>query len=328
MAAEPTLSPGKVRGLTSAANAHGIFTILAVDHRDSMRVVLSPDDPDGIPARELTRAKFDLIEGIADLASAVLLDPEYSAGQAVAGRVLPGAVGFICAVEAQGYLGDPNARVTSLLDGWSVAKAKRLGASGIKLLVLYRPDTAVAELQDRVIAAVVAECAREEIPLFLEPVAYAKSGEAPPGTEEFAALRRSIVVDTVVRLAPLGPDVLKLQFPVDTLFEEDRAVWVDACAELAEACPVPWALLSGGDPYELFVEQVGVACDAGASGFLVGRALWGEAVTMPGDERRERIATELRDRFAALAAVATERGVDWAARHTLPVVDEHWFRSY
>ena len=328
MSADATLSPGKVRGLTAAANPAGIFTILAVDHRDSMRVVLRPDDPDAIAAAELTEAKFDLIGGIADLASAVLIDPEYSAGQAVANRVLPGAAGFICAVEAQGYLGDPNARVTSLLDGWSVAKAKRLGASGIKLLVLYRPDTAIAATQDEVIAAVAADCAREEIPLFLEPVAYGKSGEAPPGTEAFAALRRTIVVDSVKRLAPLGPDVLKLQFPVDTLFETDRAVWADACAELAAACPVPWALLSGGDPFDLFVEQVRVACEAGASGFLVGRALWGEAITLPREQRREAIASDLRDRFARLAAVATDHGTDWAALHTLPTVDERWFRTY
>jgi tagatose 1,6-diphosphate aldolase len=328
MPPEARLSPGKVRGLTAAANEAGIFTILAVDHRDSMRVVLSPDAPDAIPAATLTEAKFDLIAGIADLASAVLVDPEYSAGQAVASRVLPGRTGFICAVEAQGYLGDPNARVTSLLDGWSVAKAKRLGASGVKLLVLYRPDTAIAATQDEVIAAVVAECAREEIPLFLEPVAYGKTGEAPPGSEEFAAQRRSMVVDSVKRLGPLGPDVLKLQFPVDTLFETDRAIWVDACAELAEACPVPWALLSGGDPFDLFVDQVRVACDAGASGFLVGRALWGESIALPTEQRREVIASRLRDRFARLAAVATDHGTDWAELYTAPAVDEHWFRTY
>lgn len=322
------LSAGKVRGLTAAANRHGIFTILAVDHRDSMRVVIDPADPDGLPAERLTQAKFELISGVADLASAVLLDPEYSAGQAVAARVLPGSAGFICAVEAQGYLGDPNARVTSLLDGWSVAKAKRLGASGIKLLVLYRPDTAVADVQDRVIAAVVADCARSEIPLFLEPVAYAKAGEAPPGTPEFAAQRRRIVVDTVERLVPYGPDVLKLQFPVDTAYETDRAVWADACAELAEACPVPWALLSGGDPFESFVEQVEVACRAGASGFLVGRALWGDIVTAAEAERPALIRDRVRPMFSRLVDVATANGTDWATRHTFPTVDENWFRTY
>lgn len=326
--AEASLSAGKIRGLTSASNSSGIFTILAVDHRDSMRVVIDPEAPQRLAPSELTAAKLSLIGGVADLASAVLVDPEYSAGQAVAARVLPGTAGFICAVEAQGYLGDPNARVTSLLDGWSVAKAKRLGASGIKLLVLYRPDTDVAELQDEVIDAVVADCAREEIPLFLEPVAYAKTGEAPPGTERFAELRRRIVIDTVKRLVPRGPDVLKLQFPVDTLYETDRAVWEDACAELAEACPVPWALLSGGDPYELFVEQVRVASAAGASGFLVGRALWGDVITLPSSERTAAIRDRVRPMFDRLATIATEHGTDWASRYAFSEIDETWFRTY
>lgn len=328
MGTDQTLSAGKIRGLTAASNASGIFTILAVDHRDSMRVVIDPDDPQGIEPRRLTETKFELMSGVADLASAVLIDPEYSAGQAVAARVLPGTAGFICAVEAQGYLGDPNARVTSLLDGWSVAKAKRLGASGIKLLVLYRPDTQIADVQDEVIKAVIADCAREEIPLFLEPVAYGKTGEAAPGTEEFAALRRHVVIDTVKRLAPYGPDVLKLQFPVDTIYEKDRAVWDDACAELAEACPVPWALLSGGDPFDLFVQQVRVACEAGASGFLVGRALWGDVVTAAPEDRAVAIQERLRPMFAHLADIATEYGADWATKHALPDVDENWFRTY
>ena len=87
----------------------------------------------------------------------------------------PGRWASLRQLEAQGYLGDPTARQTSLLDGWSVEKAKRLGASGIKLLVLYRPDTAAADVQDRMIAAVIADCARYDIPLFLEPLAVLRS---------------------------------------------------------------------------------------------------------------------------------------------------------
>lgn len=322
------LTPGKIRGLAATSSVGGIFTILAIDHRDSMRVVLNPAAPAAIPAEALTEVKLWLLRELGDSATAVMLEPEYSAAQAIATRTLRGDTGFLAAVEAQGYLGDPTARQTSLLDGWSVEKAKRLGASGIKLLVLYRPDSAVADGQDAVIRRVVADCAQYDIPLFLEPLAYAVEPGLTPDSPEFAAKRRRIVIDTVKRLGALGPEILKVQFPVDTRHEPDRAVWADACAELDEAAPVPWALLSGGDPFELFREQVRVACTAGASGFMVGRALWGEAVKAPPGERRSLVESVLRPRFAELAAIAGEHGRDWAAKHTFPDIDEAWYLGY
>ena len=322
------LTPGKIRGLSTVSDSGGIFTILAIDHRDSMRAVLDPDDPVAIPAAKLTAIKLWLLAELGADATAVMLEPEYSAAQAITTRTLPGGVGFLAAVEAQGYLGDPNARQTSLLDGWSVEKAKRLGASGIKLLVLYRPDSPIAESQDEMIRAVVADCARYDIPLFLEPLSYVTESGLTVDSPEYAARRRRIVVDTVQRLGALGPDILKVQFPVDTRHEPDRSAWADACAELDEASPVPWALLSGGDPYELFREQVDIACRAGASGFMVGRALWGDAVTAPDVERARLAKTVMRPRFAELAAIARAHGRDWAERHAVPDIDERWYRTY
>jgi tagatose 1,6-diphosphate aldolase len=322
------LTPGKVRGLATTSTAGGIFTILALDHRDSMRVILDPEAPAAIPAATLTELKLWLLRELGGLATGVMLEPEYSAPHAVATRTLPGGVGFLAAVEAQGYLGDPAARQTSLLDGWNVEKAKRLGASGIKLLVLYRPDSAAADAQDDVIRSVIADCARYDIPLFLEPLAYVTEPGFTTDHPDFASKRRGIVIDTVKRLGALGPDILKVQFPVDTRSEPDRAVWAEACAELDEAAPVPWALLSGGDPYELFRDQVRVACQAGASGFMVGRALWGEAVTAPPQERQSLIETLVRPRFEELASIAHDHGRDWAAKHNLPNIDESWYLEY
>lgn len=323
------LSPGKIRGLAATSSPKGIFKVLAIDHRDSMRVFLDPVDPQSISASALTDVKLGLLRELGNEATAVMLEPEYSAAQAIVARSLPGNLGFLAAVEAQGYLGDPNARQTTLLEGWSVAKAKRLGASGIKLLVLYRPDAgAIAEAQDRVIEGVVADCAQHDIPLFLEPLAYSIEPGMSTDSAEFAAKRRSIVIETVRRLGALGPDILKVQFPVDTRFESGRKLWSEACAELNETAPVPWALLSGGDPYDLFVEQVRIACEAGASGFLVGRALWGEYVHVAADEQPRFMETVVRPRFEELSSIASTYGHDWAERYDFPAIDERWFSTY
>ena len=267
-----TLSPGKIRGLSTVSSPQGTFKILALDHRDSMRVLIDPEQPDSVPSQTLTDIKMGLLREMASHATAVMLDPVYSAGQAVATRSLPGSVGYLCALEAQGYAGEATARETTLLSGWSVEKAKRIGAGAIKLLVYYHPDAGeAAELQEETIRGVVADCARYDIPLFLEPLYYSPDPDLPVNSEAFAAKRRYIVTETARRLGALKPDVLKIQFPLDVTLYPDVSEWADACAELDEAAPVPWAILSGGDPYDSFKTQVEVACQAGCSGFM-GRA--------------------------------------------------------
>ncbi len=312
-----TLTPGKIRGLTQASNDAGVFTIFAIDHRDSMRVVIDPERPSRVTAKELTETKLEFVRAMAPSASAVLLDPEYSAIQAVRSRALGGRTALLCAIEAQGYLGDPHSRTTTLLEGWSVGRAKRLGASGVKLLLLYRPDSSIASRQEELVSQVVAACAEHDIPFFLEPVSYELDTAETPGTAQFGGDRRTIVCESARRLGALGPDVLKVQFPSNTTGEIDLSEWEDACAELDEASPVPWTLLSGGDPIESFVDQVRIASTAGASGFLVGRALWADAVRTRGAARRTLIDSFIRPRFAELVDIASSAGADWAARYHL-----------
>ena len=54
------LSPGKARGLSTASTDGGIFTVLAIDHRDSLRVVLDPADPGSVEPTTITDLKLEL----------------------------------------------------------------------------------------------------------------------------------------------------------------------------------------------------------------------------------------------------------------------------
>ena len=48
------LSLGKVRALQTASTDQGVFTILAVDHRDAMRAMINREHPETVPAEQLT----------------------------------------------------------------------------------------------------------------------------------------------------------------------------------------------------------------------------------------------------------------------------------
>ncbi len=254
----------------------GRFAVLAIDHRDSLRAVLAPSDPDSVSAASITALKRELVGSLAGAATGVMLEPEYSIPHLLDGT-LPTGVGFTAALEAQGYASDPEAAATTILQGWSVQAAAASGASAAKLLLFYRPDRAEhAAVQQQVALEILTECRRVGIPLVLEPLFY---GLEDPGQ------RQRIVIETVERFAAMDPHLLKLPFPVDPVIESDRDVWAAACRQISERCHMPWSLLSGGGSFESYRDQVATAVTAGCSGFMAGRALWGEAAVAPPSER-------------------------------------------
>ena len=133
-----TIFPGKLRGIQQLANAQGVITVTALDHRGSLKQSLQRAMPDRmIGYAEIVAEKLRMVRIFAPHSSAILLDPIFGAAQAVAAQALPGSVGLIVALEESGYEGGNEARVTPITDGWSVGKIKRMGAAAVKLLLYY-----------------------------------------------------------------------------------------------------------------------------------------------------------------------------------------------
>src|SRR5437867_5527173 len=99
------------------------MTALALDHRQNLRKA----NPAFVDDNELSRFKLDVTSELTSEATAVLLDPEVSAAQAIAAGAIPKNVGLVVAVESTGYTGEATARHAQLIPGWSVEKAKRMG---------------------------------------------------------------------------------------------------------------------------------------------------------------------------------------------------------
>jgi tagatose 1,6-diphosphate aldolase len=288
------ISIGKLRGLQQISSPRGTFTALALDHRQNLRKA----NPAFIDDAELTRFKLDVTAALAGEATAVLLDPEYSAAQAVAAGLIPNNAGLVVALESTGYTGDSTARHAQILPGWSVEKAKRLGASAVKLLVYYHPDSPTAKEIETFVEQVADDCRELDLVLMLEPLSYSLDETRKLASDE----KRQVVVETARRLTPLGVDILKAEFPLDPA-EADQDFWKAACSEISSASNVPWILLSAAVDYETYLRQVTVACSAGASGIAVGRAVWQAAVTMSGAERIDFLRSVARERLARLASV-------------------------
>ena len=318
---------GARRGLDACASARGTFAVLALDHRQNLRRELRPDDPEAVTYEEMVDFKRAVVRALAPVATGTLLDPEIGAAQCIADGSLPAGAGLIVAIEATGYEGPSTARVSRVLDGWSVAKAKRMGASAAKLLVYYHPDAANAADQEALVAGVAADCRDADLARFVEPLSFSLvEGEKLRGDD-----RRRVVVETARRLTSIGGDILKAEFPFDASVT-DRGRWREACAELDDASAVPWVLLSGGVDEATFRAQVEVACSTGASGVLAGRSVWAEAATMPAGSRAGYLETTGRERLRSLVDLVDAVGRPWRERpgplvaETVP--GEGWYRGY
>ena len=173
-----------------------------------------------------------------------------------------------------------------------------MGASAIKLLVYYHPDSPTASEIESFTKQVAEDCARHDLALMLEPLSYSLDEARKLSSEE----KRYVVVETTRRLTPLHIDILKAEFPLDAN-ETDESKWLAAGREISAASTVPWILLSAAVDYEVFLGQVAVACNAGASGIAVGRAVWKEAVTMNVEDRLKFLQTTARQRLSRLTSL-------------------------
>jgi len=304
------------------------MAMCALDHRGSLMKMLSAGQSQGAGYQEMVDFKLDLCRILTPHATAILLDPIYGAAQAIAAGAIPNTTGLLVSLEESGYSGEAEARVTNLLPDWNVGKIKKMGATAAKLLLYYRPDVDVAPKQLDTVQKLAADCVAEDMPFVVEPVSY-RVANKEASSEDFAKVKPKLVVETAKQITVLPIDVLKAEFPADFEYEKDKGRLLDLCHELNEASQVPWVILSAGVNFEVFYQEVELACRAGASGFLAGRALWQEATQIRSrEERLKFLETTVVSRLESLTELANARGTPWYAKLEASEVDENWHRRY
>jgi sulfofructosephosphate aldolase len=272
------------------ADASGRLAVLALDHGDPLVAML---DAAGLDASaDAQRAiKRDVADTVGRDASALLLDPDVSVRHIVATGALGDGVALIVRIEADGYDVDGDLRRSRLIDGLGAAGALDRGADAAKVMVFVRPDR--EDLDGHAAAltrAALADCRAHGLPCVIEAMTYRLDGESEAA---FAARHGELVRESAVLLEACGAELLKLEYPGSPA----------ACEAVTAALRVPWAVLSAGVGHEEFRAQLAASRAAGAAGFIAGRSLWKECVTLPPPERRAFLDGTARRRFEELVAL-------------------------
>jgi tagatose 1,6-diphosphate aldolase len=280
------ISAGKLRGIRRLADTDGRFKMVAVDQRPPMLKALAPKLAPRSPGyEELSQIKTILTKKLMRFGSAVLIDPDY--GFTAAESVIPPAKGMLITLEDFNFAETPGGRKTSLMKNWSVAKVKRMGADGVKLLLWYRPDAArdVVAHQQELVRSVGAACRQYDIPFLLELLVYpfkGTDGHTVDYTEDKTKYPELVLQSLKDFAAPeFGVDIYKLESPLVASELPDPASNSSATREtqaifdkMAGLIDKPWVMLSAGASMDVFRRVLEFAYRAGANGYLAGRAIW------------------------------------------------------
>ena len=293
-----------LNGLSSISNSEGIFSIVAMDQRNTLKKMFTAV---GVTAtdEDMFTAKIAVASALSKAASGILLDPTWGVPAVNENDILPTSCGLLVAAENPdrgNFNGEP--RPTKMI-GQDAAWVKSLGGQAVKVLVSMHPGRPMKAGEPdltsetvELVRAIVADCKAQGIPSVIENLIYALPNAEPLTDEQ----KENLIVESAILLNETKPDLLKLEFPMS-----ERG-----CKRLADSLTVPWAVLSAGVAFDQFKKVITISCDAGgASGFIAGRSIWKEAIGMNKADQEKFLNSTAIARLEELNATVVGRAVPW-----------------
>ena len=256
------------------------YLMLALDHRESFRKLINPQNPEKISKDKASRTKGKIIESLKDKFSGVLIDQEYGLGSY---KELQINKPFLLPMEESGYELVDNERINKII--YKCSDIKNSGASGAKILLYFNPSyEKSAKIQAKTAKQALEDARQNDLPLFLEIVTYQVT--------DIENILRSVEYFLNNNIIP---DVFKIEFPGNDYLSKKISNMLGQ---------IPWILLSRGADYTLFKEQLLVASDNGCWGFLAGRSLWQDYFNFTEESEKEKFLKEtLPSRFEEIKQI-------------------------
>lgn len=245
----------------------GRFSMLAVDHRESMRQMIArATNRNLVGDSELVDFKVAVSRALTPFASATLFDYTYGRPAAKASKC---PVILAADILHQDVPGGPVTRadVDLNVDADLVAE---MGASALKMLVPWLPEKRAEAIS--LSAQFMGLCRSLDVLGIVE-------GVVRPAdiTMWSPAQLNEAIVTAAQDLAPTRPDLYKAEAPQFGV--GDPVTIVDTARRITESIDCPWVVLSSGVTAVNFPNAVRMSIQGGASGFLAGRAIWADAIT-------------------------------------------------
>ena len=293
-----------LNGLSSIANSDGVFSIVAMDQRNTLKKMFAAV---GVTATDddMMQAKIAVASALSKAASGILLDPTCGVPAVNQNDILPASCGWLIAAENPdrgNFNGEPR---PTKMPGQDAAWVKSLGGQAVKVLVSMHPgrvrnagEPDLTSETVELVRSIVADCKAQGIPSVIENLIYPLPNAEPLTDEQ----KENLIVESAILLNETKPDLLKLEFPIT-----ERG-----CKRLADSLTVPWAVLSAGVAFEQFKKAIILSCDAGgASGFIAGRSIWKEAIGMSKVEQDKFLTSTAVARLEELNQTVLGRAVPW-----------------
>ncbi len=334
------ISIAKKWSIRKLCDENGFFKMVSLDQRPPIEEPISKkiSSSDNLNM-EIVKFKQLLIKAFQDKSSAMLLDPSF----AIAGCLdaLDAKKGLLISLEDPYSKKMPSgAIITSAIKYWSVAKIKRIGGDGVKLLIWYHPDgDAVINLhQQRLVKQIGDDCIKYDIPFILELLSYPMGYDDGDGCKNKA----DIVLRSVKEFAkPIyNVDVFMVESPIDAtdIMVVGEEGWQEAQLEfdkLAKYAARPWVMLSMGADMAQFHKIMTHAYHAGSSGYLAGRAYWLDTLSYYPDWQKmlDDIKNMAQDYIDKLNILTDAKAKSWQGYYSnnmveQPILDEEFCKSY
>lgn len=283
-------SDKKKNNMYQLCNDDKVIEALAIDQRVLLENMFKEFGVQNAINEKISRFKEIVSEELTPYTSSILLDTETGLKGA---EIRSADNGLMLAYEKSGFGKSAQERFPQIIDKLSVQRLKAHGANACKFLLHYDIDQIDESVNDKkkvYIERIGSECKAENMPFFLEVLAYDSTGKTN-SAEDFARQKPAKVLGMLKEFSKsvYGVDVLKVEAPVDMKFVEgfsnERAVYsrneaAEYFKEQSEIIKVPYIFLSAGVSSKLFRETLSFAKDSGAdfNGVLCGRATWSGAV--------------------------------------------------